>query len=121
MLMHDVATAIVVTGCMEGHTHNWHSQSINKECPCRQSTLPASVVFSGSTLHRFTAMAEILQTASLSASEFYWIQDTYMFPVIQDSCEKHMGTVVLWLHDSPKALIGDDHCDSPEHSAKYTP
>ena len=120
MSMRAVGTAIVVTtDCMEGHKHNWHSQSVIRNVHAGNLLVPASVVFSGITFHRFTAMAEILQMTSLSESEFYRIQDTYVFPVIQDSYEKHMDTVVAWLGDSPKALIGDGRCDSPGHSAKY--
>ena len=115
MSIYEVGTAIVVTTeCMEGHTHSWHSQSMMRNAHAGNLLVPASVVFSGSNFCKLTAMAEILQMTSL-----YRIQDTYMFPVIQDSYEKHMDTVVAWLGDSPKALIGDGHCDCSGHSAKY--
>ena len=79
----------------------------------------ASVLFSGSTMHRFAAMADILNLQSLSESEFYRIQDACLFPIIQKAYDRHIDTVNAWLGDAPLLLIGDGRCDSPGHSAKY--
>ena len=68
MSMREIGTAIVVTtDCMEGHKHNWHSQSMIRNVHAGNLLVPASVVFSGS---RFTAMAEILRMTPLSESGF---------------------------------------------------
>jgi solute carrier family 8 (sodium/calcium exchanger) len=79
----------------------------------------ASVLFSGSTIHRFATMADILKLQSLSESEFYRIQDACLFPIIQEAYDRHIDTIIAWLGDAPLSLIGDGRCDSPGHSAKY--
>ena len=117
---HDQGTCVIVTAiCLEGHSHKWHSQPMTGNMSAGNLLVSASVLFSGSTMHRFAAMADILKLQSLSESEFYRIQDACLFPIIQKAYDRHIDTVNAWLGDAPLLLIGDGRCDSPGHLAKY--
>ena len=55
----------------------------------------------------------------MSKSEFYLIQDQYLFPVISDTWEAHQECVHVCLEEKCLQVSGDGRCDSPGHSAKY--
>jgi predicted RNA-binding Zn-ribbon protein involved in translation (DUF1610 family) len=117
---HEQGTCVIITAvCLEGHSHNWYSQPMTGNISTGNVLVSASVLFSGSTIHRFATMADILKLQSLSESEFYRIQDACLFPIIQEAYDRHIDTIIAWLGDAPLSLIGDGRCDSPGHSAKY--
>ena len=81
--------------------------------------LPAAILFSGSAFTKFSELASIANIQIMSKSEFYLIQDQYLFPVISDTWEAHQECVHVCLEEKCLQVSGDGRCDSPGHSAKY--
>lgn len=81
--------------------------------------MSSSILQSGATYIKIASLAEILNLNFFSEKTFYTIQDSYLFPVINEIWEGEQNSVFNELKDTALWLSGDDRRDSPGHNAKY--
>ena len=81
--------------------------------------MPSAILLSGATYTKIATLAEILGLCIFSEKTFFTIQDSYLFPVINEVWEQEQNTVFNDLKGKDLRLSGDGRCDSPGHSAKY--
>ena len=79
----------IITECCADHTYKWTSQPSVRGMASGNILLPASILLSGSTYNKFSHLAELLNLQIISSSEFYRIQDVYLFPVINEAWKLH--------------------------------
>ncbi len=110
----------VTTTCSHYHTDTWHSQPSVRRMPAGNLLLSAAILLSGSTYtktHRFT---DLLCMPILCESEFDNIQNTYLFPTVNDYWTMHQDAILSVLAPDELRVGGDARSDSPGFSAKYT-
>ena len=81
--------------------------------------MSSAILLSGATYTKIAILAEILGLCFFSEKTFCTIQDSYLFPVINEVWEQEQDTVFNDLEGKDLWLSGDGRCDSPGHSAKY--
>ena len=125
----NTSTSKTVTGsclsisytCLSGHSGTWQSQPLIRRMPAGNLLLSASILLCGSTFAKTKQLADILRMPILSESEFYRIQNTYLFPVINDCWTMHQTALLSVLSSEPALRVcGDARSDSPGYSAKYS-
>lgn len=109
----------IITECCADHTIKWSSQPNIRGMASGNLLLPASILFSGGSYNKFYHLSELLNLQIISSSEFYRIQDAYLFPVVAEAWKLHQETVFAVLEGNPLNVSGDGRCDSPGFSAKY--
>ena len=81
--------------------------------------MSSAILLSGATYTKIATLAEILGLCFFSEKTFCTIQDSYLFPVINEVWEQEQNTVFNDLKGKDLWLSGDGRCDSPGHGAKY--
>ena len=105
--------------CINGHAHTWNSQPVIKGMAAGNLLMSSAILLSGATFTKIATLAEILGLCFFSEKTFCSIQDSYLFPVINEVWEREQDTVFNDLEGKDLWLSGDGRCDSPGHSAKY--
>ena len=105
--------------CINGHAHTWNSQPVIKGMAAGNLLMSSAILLSGATFTKIATLAEILGLCFFSEKTFCSIQDSYLFPVINEVWEQEQDTVFNDLEGKDLWLSGDGRCDSPGHSAKY--
>jgi len=70
--------------CINGHTYFWISQPMIKGMAAGNLLMSSSILLSGATYTKIATLAEILRLCFFSEKTFRNIQDTYLFPVINE-------------------------------------
>ena len=109
----------VTLKCLNGHTYFWNSQPMIKGMASGNLLMASSILLSGATYTKIATLGEILRLCFFSEKTFYNIQDSYLFPVINEIWEGEQNSVFNDLKDKELWLSGDGRCDSPGHNAKY--
>jgi len=81
--------------------------------------MSSSILLRGTTYTTRATLAEILRLYFFSEKTFCNIQDSYLFPVINEVWEGEQNSVFNELKDTELWLSGDGRYDSPGHNAKY--
>ena len=110
---------LVTLKCINGHTYFWKSQPMIKGMAAGNLLLSFSILLSGATYTKIATLAEILRLCFFSEKTFCNIQDSYLFPVINEVWKGEQNSVFNELKDTELCLSGDGLCDSPGHNAKY--
>ena len=110
---------LVTLKCINGHAYTWNSQPMIKGMAAGNLLMSSAILLSGATYTKIATLAEILGLCFFSEKTFCSIQDSYLFPVINEVWEKEQDTVFNDLEGKDLWLSGDGRCDSPGHNAKY--
>ena len=110
---------VVTLKCINGHTYFWNSQPMIKGMAAGNLLISSSILLSGATYTKIATLAEILRLCFFSEKTFYNIQDSYLFPVVNEVWEGEQNSVFNELNNRELWLSGDGRCDSPGHNAKY--
>ena len=110
---------LVTLKCINGHAYTWNSQPMIKEMAAGNLLMSSAILLSGATYTKIATLAEILGLCFFSEKTFCTIQDSYLFPVINEVWEQEQNTVFNDLKGKDLWLSGDGRCDSPGHNAKY--
>ena len=106
--------------CHSGHEYTWHSSPIENKQPVINLLLTASIVTTGNTYTRVSAIAKAMNLQYFSQTTYNKIQADKVFPVVQELWLKEEKKVREELRDDPQVILsGDGRCDSPGHNAKY--
>ena len=110
---------LVTLKCINGHAYTWNSQPTIKGIAAGNLLKSSAILLSGATYTKMATLAEILGLCFFSEKTFCTIQDSYLFPVINEVWEQEQNTVFNDLKGKDLWLSRDGCCDSPGHSAKY--
>ena len=110
---------LVTLKCINGHAYTWNRQPMIKGMAAGNLLMSSAILLSGATYTKIASLAEILGLCFFSEKTFCTIQDSYLFPVINEVWEQEQHTVFNDLKGKDLWLSGDGRCDSPGHSAKY--
>ena len=110
---------LVTLKCINGHAYTWNSQPMIKGMAAGNLLMSSAILLSGATYTKIASLAEILGLCFFSEKTFCTIQDSYLFPVINEVWEQEQNTVFNDLKGKDLWLSGDGRCDSPGHNAKY--
>ena len=107
--------------CIQGHVNKWDSQPSINGMPIDNLLIPAAILFSSNTFTPINHFATCLNLQLVNKSNFYKIQDKYVFLVVQNSWHDQQQQLLQQIRDrrSPINVCGDGRCDSPGHSEKY--
>ena len=81
--------------------------------------MSSAILLSGATYTKIAILAEILGLCFFSEKTFCTIQDSYLFPVINEVWQQKQNTVFNDLKGKDLWLSGDGRCDSPGYNSKY--
>ena len=110
---------LVTLKCINGHSYFWNSQPMIKGMAAGNLLIFSSILLSGATYTKIATLAEILRLCFFSEKTFCNIQDSYLFPVINEIWKAEQNSFFNDLKDKELWLSGDGGCDSPGHNAKY--
>ena len=106
--------------CIHGHETLWNSHSLINNTSARNLLIASSIFFSSSTFAHINEFCSCLNLKFISKCLFYDIQDKYLYPILNSSCEQQQLSVMEEArHKELVNLCGDARCDSPGHNAKY--
>ena len=110
----------IKTTCLNGHSIEWHSQPTVNGTAIGNLLIPAAILFTGNTFRHVTDFAKYLNVQFVSASHYYSVQNSHLFPVVHHTWEAEQVKLIQQLQQLPSVdLCGDGRSDSPGHSAKY--
>lgn len=109
-----------VTTCSAGCSNTWHSQPMIRAMPLGNLLLAGAILFTGGQYTKYADFAKVLNLEFLCESTFYSLQNTYLFPVIEETFNLQQTAILAAFSGENVYLIGDGQCDSPGHNAKYS-
>ena len=81
----------VRTICLSGHSDKWHSQPTVNGIAIGNLLIPAAIPFTGDTFQHVADFAKYLKAQFLSASHYYSIQNSNLFPVVHHTRKAEKG------------------------------
>ena len=115
--VHSGKSTMYYLKCKDGHIKIWKSQPMLKGMAAGNLLLASAILLSGATYTKIASLSEILNWKIFSEKTFYNIQNTYLFPVINEAWEVEQNSVLSELDIEDLWLSGNGRCDSPRHSA----
>ena len=106
--------------CINGHISTWDSQPYVNGMPVCNLLIPAAILFTGNTFTPIEHFSSCLNLQMISKTNFYKVQNKYVFPVIHNTWHNHQKQVLQSIKEQKVQInvAGDGRCDSPGHSAK---
>jgi len=95
---------LVTLKCINGHTYFWNSQPMIKGMAAGNLLMSSSILLSGATYTKIAKLAEILRLCFFSEKTFCNIQDSYLFPIINEVWEGEQNSVSNELKDRQTAF-----------------
>ena len=108
---------LVTLKCINGHAYAWNSQPMIKGMAAGNLLMSSAILLSGATNTKIATLAEILGLCFFSEKTLCTIQDSYLYPVINEVWEQEQNTVFNDLKGKDLWLSGDGRCDTPGHNA----
>ena len=105
--------------CLNNCASTWYSQPLIRNMPLGNLMLAGATLFAGNQFDKLISFAEVLKLSFISDTTYYKIQETYLFPVINEPYNQQQVALIIAFADEPVFLCGDGQCDSPGHSIKY--
>ena len=105
--------------CLNNCASTWYSQPLIRNIPLGNLMVAGATLFTGNQFDKLLSFAEVLKLSFISDTTYYKIQETYLFPVINELYNQQQVALITAFADEPVFLCGDGQCDSPGHSAKY--
>lgn len=117
---HTGSMVTVKSTCSMNHTSKWTSQPEINETPAGNIVIPAAVLFTGGTFESTRKFSEALNLNFVNKDQFYNVQRSILFPVINSAYEVQQQEVINKVSKQKEVnLCGDGRSDSPGHNAKY--
>jgi len=105
--------------CLSNCSGTWCSQPLERLMPLGNLLVAGAILFSGGQYQKFADFSRLLNLAMISESTFYDIQDSYLFPVVEEEYSLQQTAILGVLNGESVYVMGDGQCDSPGHNAKY--
>ncbi|KAM5158493.1 uncharacterized protein ACMZJ9_009757 [Mantella aurantiaca] len=114
-------SAVIIRGrCEDGHYfHIWESQPKINRFYAGNILLAASLVTTDQNFQQIQAFLKCFGVRHISEKKFHQYQKIFIFPSIHDSWKAQKDQVQNDLQETPVAVCGNGHCESPSPNTKY--
>ena len=105
--------------CQANCSGTWYSQPTERAMPLGNLLVAGAILFCGGQYQKFSEFAKLLHLPWISSSTFYTVQESYLFPVIEQEYDLQQTALLVAFSGESVYVMGDGQCDSPGYNAKY--